>query len=245
MTLAPVVGAAVYTPVAPPIVSPRPYGLFSVASPSDAAEGWQWGIQWASVGCATAEIWNDPCVGGTSDLKTADKVCYYNEADSFVVYLLGERSGPGADVLVSEIGRALLSGEERAVEGELWARMSAAATALPAAATELEALASAEAALADGYAGQGVIHLSPYTATILAEYLEPEGDRQYTKACNTPVVVGAGYGAGVVGSGPVAVYRGEVTSVDVWNREINDAQQLAERAYTVAWDCLAVKATVT
>jgi len=245
--------AEVYAPIEAPPTAPRPYGLFSVAPPTDGGERWRVGVGMQSYNCMEAGTWNDVCIDGAADepKELTDWLCDVTVFDPFTVYLLTSRTGVDVNEATPEMQAAFEAAEQRAVESQLWAQVSAVAANGGSHANLAVALATVEGNLAVNYNGLGVIHLSPYSATILSALLEPDGDRQYTRANRTPVVVGAGYGdpdtptVEIVGTGAVFVRRGELDALTSWDLSVNDINALAERTYLVGWDCYAIKSTVT
>lgn len=245
--------ADIYPLIDSPPITPRPYGLFSVAPPTNGSERWSFGVSFKpSVGCLTADTWQDACIQGGPG---GDKVltpfeCDPITASPFMVYVLSQSGGIDQSLAGAQASGALEAAEEHAVEDHLWYEMSAAATDLGPAVDGRTALAVLEANLAVGYRGQGVIHLTPYGATMMVDYLVATPSGLVTKACGTPVVVGSGYGdrssptLEAIATGGLFIRRGEVSELSAWDREVNDVYALAEREYLVAWDCIALKVSV-
>jgi hypothetical protein len=232
---------------------PRPYGLFTVAPPSDGGERWRVGTGMQSHNCMDADIWSG--VACSPDAPTPKELtewsCEMTMFEPFVVYLLAGRTGIDADVAAAELSAAFRAAEQRAVERQLWSQIGDAAVDLGPQPNPAYMLAVIEGNLATHYNGLGVIHMSPFAATILADHLAPSGDRMFTKACGTPVVIGSGYGAAddptleIYGTGETFVRRGDLDELSAWDLMVNDINALAERTYLVGWDCYAAKTTIT
>lgn len=117
-----------------------------------------------------------------------------------------------------------------------------------------EALRALESALGDCYGGLGVIHMPKGDASYLGDRLGVDGSRLVTKV-GTRVAAGAGYpgtsAAGVdpdadqswwFATGSVAVRRTPVrfpasSESEVVDRAVNTRTLIAERQYTIVWDC--------
>ncbi|MET0578223.1 MAG: hypothetical protein ABW122_06165 [Ilumatobacteraceae bacterium] len=245
--------AEVYAPVEAPPLVPRPFGLFSVAPPTDGGERWRVGVGMQSYNCMEAGVWNDVCIdgGAVAPKVVTDWLCDTTVFDPFTVYLLTSRTGIDTDVASPELSAAFEGAEQRAVEARLWAEIVAVATDLGGQPSLAYALAVVEGNLATHYNGLGVIHVSPFAATRMADLLEQRDGKLYTKANGTPVVVGAGYGdpdlptVEIAGTGAVFVRRGEIEALNAWDLSINDINALAERTYLVGWDCYATRSSLT
>jgi hypothetical protein len=234
--------------VEPPAVAPRRFGLLDVVSPATSdSPHWRVGVTWdGSAACGfSASTTDDACLSGddVDPLGLADLCSGSSEARPITVYTRLRRS-----LIDDDRTQAVFDASEGpVVEAALWAALDADATALGNADTALAALAFVEQYLASGYGGIGVIHVSPLGATMLKGALVRDGD-SLTTLLGTPVIVGAGYdhdgGSGgacqIIGSGAVLLYRGETTSIDTPDREVNDATTLVQRTWVVGWDCLAV-----
>lgn len=136
-----------------------------------------------------------------------------------------------------------LAGESRELESVLWAYMKTVDAACTAATTIELALAGAEDQIAADYGGEGLIHVSRGTATRLALYVARQGSTLRTIACNTPVVVGDGYGDlnTIFATGAIAIARGPLEDLTpdakvAVTRSTNDLTGLVERSYLVAVD---------
>lgn len=258
--------------VGPPPASPRRYGLLSVALPVDTSRAAEGGFQWEP-DCGTLGVTTGDCLyePETDLISPSPYTCSdMRMAWPFVVYALdnGPVIGETLDEARARVERRLALGEEVAVEREVWTGEARGFTSPPglilsdspviiemSSISLPDGLGQVEAALAAAYGGQGVIHLSPYAVTVLGfDHFTIEGGRLFTIA-GSRVVVGGGYvrtdlgGAieTIVGTGPVRVARSAVTVTDanVFNRETNTAMIVAQRAYSVAWDCAHVAALVT
>jgi len=251
--------AEVYVTIDAPPVEPRLYGLFSVAPPFTPDDvNWQLGVRWAAgPGCAVARPTVDQCITGTvpGPLVPDESYCNWYGTKPFNVYVLGRRSLPRSrDVAEAEAAAALAAAEERAVEQHLFTEILAAATVGPTYVGDgsaRKALGWIEHAIASFYNGRGVIHMSRFAASMLSQQLFVSGSTLVTRL-GTPVVAGAGYGTAagdelvMAGSGALVAYRGPVdTDQQAMNRAVNDYDVLAQRAYAVGWDCVAVKSAAT
>lgn len=190
--------------VAAPAVSPRPFGLFSVAPPlSPSDPRWTAGVTFDSMTCVGINVWTDECFvgregGGPPQPPSSPKLLSdcadvtWADFKAYTVYAAVSRSaGAGRDV-ATMARTALLNGEQSGAEAGLWAQMVVAAGAPVSAASPLLGLAAVEQSLAMNYHGLGVIHMDPSTATQLGAVLSQRGS-QIVTPCGTPVVVGAGY----------------------------------------------------
>jgi hypothetical protein len=151
---------------------------------------------------------------------------------------------------IARVEQALWTGDLGNVPNFSGANGYAAPTSAGTGTTPLEALALVEAALAAAYGSTGVIHMSHYIATLLADDLTFKGGRAFTPL-GTPVVVGAGYTSKtiIVGTPALFGYRSDVIEVsnragDLLDRASNTMHGLAERSYLVGVDtCGIVSAT--
>jgi len=248
--------ADVWVNVEPPPVVDRPFGLFSVAPPSEPdTTDWQLGIQWRrSPGCVTAAYTLDPCISGTAVSPKVDLGCPDLKAfKPFTVYVYLNRSGIPLDVVLAEVEAAFNAAEERGVESFVWnSEFDALATDAGTFTDPLIALGVAERELRNRYNGIGAIHTDSLGATLVADRLRVEGNHLVTML-GTPVVVGAGYvGAApanteveYVATGALVVRRGAREVLEGFDRQVNDALFIAERTYVAGWDCAAVRTTAT
>ena len=257
--------ADVYISISAPPVVPRPHGLFSVAPPAPGGDHWEMGVRWInSPGCALgAQFTIDECINGTppDPFELDASYCDSIRLKPFSVYVYGRRSGPGSyDVAEAEINAILAASEERAVENALWQEMIAGGTPVDTPGTLLDALAYVEYQLGRDYNGRGVIHMSRFAAIALSKELFVSGAQLQTRL-GTPVVAGAGYGPPlapgppaappaevtgfIFGTGELVSFRGPIDSNMAVDRAINDFIVLAQRPYTVGWDCALVQARVT
>lgn len=243
---------------APPVV-PYPFGLFSVVEPRlTLDEHWRLGVRWQSQACVESKTTTGICIDGDVPALDPDDLCAVVEYDPFTAYAYNDDSLIGytlAEHQQHAIDR-LVAGEQRAAETHLWGMLG---TAVPVP-TNLVGwdvtygLAWVEQALAESYPGTGVLHMSRATATMLWDRLHQVGNKLYT-TLNTPVVVGGGYdplpvvptGLGTIyGTGPLALYRGDVdTREAAVDRGNNTASYIAQRDYVIGWDCTAIGAAVT
>lgn len=240
----------IYTTSAAPAVRPRPFGLFSVATPEASTDPhWMVGVQWESNACVPIYATTDACITGTVPPSKTITPC---DADfisikPFSVYTYVKRTGENADQASNVAATLLSQGEQFGAEAALWTHLSNSITEV-AAATTLEALARSEADLAENYHGLGVIHMNAAAATRVGDKLVISGSSLTTKI-GTPVVVGAGYNqddpGAIYATGALVVRRDTVQTYPSNALSTNDLFVLAERTYLVGWDCYASGHSIT
>lgn len=246
--------STIYTQVEPPPVVPRPYGLFSVASPSSPSDPtWQVGVSWMSAACSVPATTVDACIDGSSPAAlTPEVTCLpVQQAKPVTVYVFDRQPITSFDVGEAQVGAMLEAAEQRGIEEHLWARLIAGAVMGPAATTVIAALAYVETKLGALYGGTGVIHMGAYAATLLGtRHLIQQGAKLVT-TLGTPVVVGSGYQEGadgttatIFGTGAMAIRRSAIQSNPIVNSQ-NDFLVLAQRTYVVGWDCVTVGRVAT
>lgn len=245
---------------APPVV-PYRFGVFSVAPIVTPADPHAFvGINWLSVGCGQVSVTGDPCVvDAPAALAVNVPDCVVMNYEPFVVYTYSDmgfigRGGDGSDA-VDAAEAQLLAGEQFGVEDVLWGLIDAAVTSEVAIASAnfRQGLAVVEQDLAEAYGGQGVIHMSRFTASMLTD-LRVEGGR-LVSPLGTPIVAGGGYDAALAGSvptsvkmfgtGPLVLLGSTVESYPALNPATNQQATLAQRQYVVGWDCAAVGVNIT
>lgn len=245
--------------VAAPAVQPAPFGLFSLGMQTPPADGrWQAGAWWKVLGCNAVGVTYGVCTVDSVVPNLANNVnCDIAVAGAFTVYA---KSGESMGGMPVEQRRAmardaLIGGEQHAVEQMLWELLLAATPVVAdTAASHREGVARAEGLIRDAYGGTPVMHMSPFTATMVGwDALRVEGAR-LVSFLGSSVVAGSGYddaspGTGVVSSiiasGGLVVMRGEIARVgDVFNQATNQIDELVERTYVVGWDCTAVRVTI-
>lgn len=242
-----------------PAAVPYRYGLFAVVDPRTSTDPhWRGGVVWESDACAEVGVTEYPCLDAEPvDPLDPDLACYLSGFDPFTVYAFPHRSLVGNQADPRDRAEArLLAGEQHAVEAELWSRLDAVTTPTDVSAVGgLDyALGFVEQALTDAYGSRGVIHVNRLVGSMLytAGALKQEG-ATLTTGIGTPVIVGGGYAAPsspsgvvtIIGSGPVVVYRGQVTTVLGYDRDTNTSTPIAQRDYLVGWDCGTVGAETT
>jgi len=240
------------------------FGLFSQVTPrtSDISGGgdhWRLGVQWISQACASAKLTTGPCIDEEVAPLTPDNYCSVSKYDPFTVYAFNNDEVPGFSMAEDEANTILrlTNGEQEAAEEYVWDIATAAIggdlvdlTAYPL----WYSLGYVEQALAEAYGGQGVIHMSRLTATMLADQLRVEGGRLFT-LLGTPVVAGGGYDkigsttpseSLIYGTGPMVMYRSEIdTRQTAMKKDTNQASIIAQRDYVIGWDCVAVGGQVS
>lgn len=245
--------------VTAPAVTPAPFGLFSLGLQTPPADGrWQAGAWWQVLGCNTVGVTYGVCTVDDVVPALSDNVnCDIAVAGAFTVYAKSGASMGGAPVEQKRAAArdALVGGEQHAVELMLWTLLAAATpVAADTAASHREGVARAEGLIRDSYGGTPVMHMSPFTATMVGfDALRVEGERLMS-FLGSRVVAGSGYdepspGTGVassiVATGGLVVMRGEIQRVgDVFNQATNKIDELVERTYVVGWDCTAVRVTI-
>ena len=247
----------------------RRYGLFNAATVLDDldARGIASGFQLPGEDCGTARPYDANC--DTHPAKTFDEGMEYLAADPYWVYatLQCGTVGKTAQEIESSVRRRLASGEQRAVEEQLWGGSAVASdpslitatgvTAVtPTAPGAGAAIAALEDAFYDTYGYVGTIHVSTsaYAQLAYAQLLVRQGG---AGALVTPIgsvwSIGAGYGVNgplddVPDAGnvwafmtpPVLIRRSPVVVPDVtmtMDRVANQYMGLAERVYAHTWLC--------
>lgn len=227
--------------VAAPHPAPHTGGLLDVA---EIHEGMAWVdpedmfVSWNCAYPASVEL----C--GTDE--TPDKLFRdpkVVDGTRFAVYL-GGLCKPLTEDVLTEIDRVFALRESRQVEKNFEAAVLGVAPLLSGTpADAAHALAMMENALGDQYAGVGTIHMSPLIATLLFhDDLLIKVDGKYYTNLGTKVVVGVGYTSlAMYGSGDIQVWRSERILVEQPSTAQNTQVALAERAYIVAGDCVALR----
>jgi hypothetical protein len=214
--------------VAPPVRTPLPYGLMSVAQTRDTTDPhWQLGIEFEPYTCSRADITFESCPASGGFDKTPRDVLGLSAANPFTVYTMAQCSTSGFVERSRELASAVLTaGEARAVEREFWtgengltphlaentavtggdgeAEQSAASVIVTGAVDVVEGVARIEEALGNCYGNEGVIHvpLSVLTHMQAHTLVTRDGPRLRT-ASGHLVAAGAGYpGTAPDGSAP-------------------------------------------
>jgi hypothetical protein len=144
-----------------PTPSPRKFGLFSVAQPTNLNNGkWLGGVEYPSDNCAgDVSFAADPCNPAAKDYS--DEPDFF-EAYTFYVYTLRGCRAPGAiNDAKDRAVKTFTGAEERGAEAGLWASLVADTNAVNLGATALcpeAAVAVLEDWLGKNYGGTGVIH---------------------------------------------------------------------------------------
>ena len=239
-----------------PTPSPRKFGLFSVAQPTNLNNGkWLGGVEYPSDNCAWDVLFAaDPCNPAAKDYSEEPG---FFEADAFYVYTLRACRAPGAiNDAKDRAVKTFTGAEERGAETGLWASLVADTNAVNLGATALcpeAAVAVLEDWLGKNYGGTGVIHAPRDAATFLATNARV---RRHGNVLETELGTRVSAGAGYFYSGPGAAAgvdeawlyaTGEVT-VRRSPTEVrgplmkmtpadNTQVVLVERAYVVDYDC--------
>lgn len=244
------------------------YGLFNAATISDdlGPREIASGFQIPSDDCGTVRPYDVAC--GIGAAKTFDEGRDYQPATPYALYATRKCGavGTSAEQMQASVRRRLASGEQTAVEAQLWGGTAVASdpqlTTLvgvttvvpPATSGSSAAIAALEEAFYDTYGYVGTIHINMRAYGNLAY-----GDllRRNGATLNTPMgsvwSIGAGYGitgpaaaAPAAGSvwafmtPPVLIRRSEVLvppGVGTLDRSTNQYTSLAERVYAHTWVC--------
>lgn len=267
------------------VVTPKPYGIFSVAdisTPSD--PHWQTGVEWEpEAGCAAASVYACPtCAqndGNTDPAKTYVAGVPKTLAIPFTVYGSFACSPIGNWDRGMERARvALENGEERAVENEIALGTHSVSNALtrvgtvnitPVVGTPVtvtQGVALLEQYIGLNSSGEGVILGSRRDVTLMANQRvlqRPDGTTLHTYL-GTPVAALSGFdGKTGPNIAPVAgnawlyalgsrprIFKGDIfltpdDRANALSQRTNDFKVLAERTYTVGWDCFTVGVLVS
>jgi hypothetical protein len=245
------------------------YGLFNAATVTDDLDsrGIGTGFQFPAEDCGTVRAYDANCL--THPAKVFDEGLGYMEAEPYWVYATRQCGTVGTDAAAMErsVRRRLASGEQRAVEEQLWGAAGSLATpslttatgvttvVLPAGVTgSSAAIAALEDAFYDEYGYVGTIHIAmrAYGNLAYGNMLVRQNG-----VLTTPVgsvwSIGAGYGiTGPLGAAPAAgnvwafmtppvlIRRSSVMVPDVlatMDRLQNQYMALAERVYAHTWVC--------
>lgn len=239
--------------VAAPPRTPPAYGILSAAVVvEDSDSHGMFGFEYEPDSCGPVHTTVAVCVD--TEQKQVDEGRGLVQSDPFVVYSLHRCKPVGFTDAQGYASRSLAAGEGRAVEQWLGAKLAAEAddnNGTWTAGSTAEALASLEHYIHCNFNGVGTIHMNRGDASgLLTERaLDTSGTRLMTRLGN---VVSAGCydvsgGDAMYATGPVVLHRGAVFSPPdpILNTRTNEQYALAERAYSGAWECFAVKVTVT
>jgi hypothetical protein len=248
-----------------PAPKPKVGGLYPVATVIDVDDlHILMGVQAETRACEPAREWEHKCPiefpGGCAHVddpnrqkKVADAF-FSMYGDPFTIYDMIDCKDK-ADY-TAEVTASLALKEQTAVEHHVvhvLDHLSIPGDKVP---TDIvEAIALAEEAIALNYAGQGLIHMNPVTATVAvaAQVVFPSIDGNLATAFGTPVVAGAGYtrlkNGEVLTSGQVVLYRGPVITQNVPGMqngaECAPPRSLAERTFVPLAECAVQKFTIT
>lgn len=219
--------------VAPPVRTPLPYGLLSVAqTPTAASSHWELGVEFEPYTCSRADITLESCPASGGVDKTPRDVLNLRGSNPFTVYSMAQCSSVGfidrADALATAV---LTAGEARAVEREFWTgehgvtphlaedtavvgadgevEQSAATVLVSGGVDVVEGIGRLEEALGDCYGNEGVIHVSPAVLTHMQAWnlVTKDGARLRSPSGHL-IAAGAGYpGTAPDGSGPPSGLR--------------------------------------
>ena len=225
--------------VAPPPVSPRLFGLFSVVGAFREGARFQQGVEWEQRPLDTAktvafddlcqQVVNESGVGRVFEDAVAFRVTHGVECTP-----VGEDA---AEMEARAVAR-LVSWEEKDVEHTVWSSATPKLVDGSAAVVDDDvAIAQAEAHAAS-WNMQGVIHMPVGVAARMADKgLVKVNGRQLTTRMLTPVVAGAGYDTPhLVVTGAVFIYRSEAYTDAAFDMGMNNREVFASRDYLVGFD---------
>ena len=225
--------------VAPPPVSPRLFGLFSVVGAFREGARFQQGVEWEQRPLDTAktvafddlcqQVVNESGVGRVFEDAVAFRVTHGVECTP-----VGEDA---AEMEARAVAR-LVSWEEKDVEHTVWSSATPKLVDGSAAVVDDDvAIAQAEAHAAS-WNMQGVIHMPVGVAARMADKgLVKVNGRQLTTKMLTPVVAGAGYDTPhLVVTGAVFIYRSEAYTDAAFDMGMNNREVFASRDYLVGFD---------
>lgn len=260
-------GIAARRRIEAPATTPRPYSLLTavpVLPMSDPHD--ENGLTWDPAPCSPADTWAIQCEPSAEDkLANADLYGDTVETDPLVVYGAAACSFAGGVDLeeLEEAARArLIAGEAFAVERafmtdspDLGRSLQSAVDVTPAsgALPMVGGIATLEAHLAENALSRGVIHVPPAAAPYLnaLRQVEAVGSRLQVPLTGTAVAVGAGYAANmgpdgttapageawIYATGPMTIHRSEIFSSSGRDLRRNDLGAIAERAYSIGYEC--------
>lgn len=208
------------------ITAPAPgllrYGLFNAATVTDDLDGRgiATGFQVAAEDCGTVRTYDANCL--THPAKVFDEGLPYMVAEPYWVYATRQCGTVGTTPaeMSASVRRRLASGEQRAVEEQLWGggalvsdpqlttATGVTTVVLPAGTTGAgAAIAALEDAFYDTYGYRGTIHIAMrgYAALAYAQLIERGNGGLLTTPVGSSLSFGAGYGiTGPLGVAPAA-----------------------------------------
>lgn len=253
---------------APVVPAPEPirgrYGLFTAASgPLDLpSHGEGGGVRFVPVQCGAAHAYGVTCYQGevAAPEKDMDSDNAEIETGVFLAFSTLKCGAPGytTEEYRTKVRRRLEGAEQAAVERALWAGLDADGNALgiltlaaeaepvdpgydPGLITDVVGALERYAYTEQGYGGTAYIHAPVEVAAFAAEagLVLPDGARKVTPLGS--VWVFGAYPAGdVIVTGQTTVWRAPAIQVyDTFDQRTNEAVLVAERAYSVAFECFA------
>lgn len=244
------------------------HGLFSAATVTDDLNAREIasGFQFPAEDCGTVRPYDATCTR-PFDEKTFDEGLGYQEATPYWIYATRQCGsvGTSAEAMESSVRRRLASGEQRAVEEQLWGggvlasdpQLTTAVgvtTVVPTAVGSSAAIAALEEAFYDTYGYVGTLHINmrAYGNLAYGNMLERRGGT-LTTPMGSVWSIGAGYGitgpaAAAPAAGnvwafmtpPVLIRRSSVITppgLGTFDRSTNQYTALAERVYAHTWAC--------
>jgi hypothetical protein len=246
----------------------RRYGLFDAASgPVDLpTHGEGGGVRYVPVTCGEAYAYGVTCYGGEVSAPEKPLDVDTEEVSSGVFVALATlncgATGYTDEEYRTKVRRRLEATEQAAVERALWSgldfegnslgilSLDAEATAVPtnydpALITDVVGALERYAYTDSGYGGVAYLHAPVEVAAFAAEagLVIPEGPNRKVTPLGSVWAFGA-YPAGeVIVTGQTAVWRApEIQVYNSFDRNSNEVVLVAERAYSVAFECFAGRA---
>lgn len=255
---------------APIVAAPEPlrrrYGLFDAAAgPMDLpSHGEGGGVRYVPVTCGQAYAYGVNCYSGevVAPEKPLDTDSAEVSSGVFVALATLLCSAPGytREEFRSKVLRRLEATEQAAVEAAFWSGLDFEGNSLdilslddeassvpagydPALITDVVGALERYAYTDQGYGGVAYLHAPVEVAAFAAEagLVLQDGPRKITPMGS--VWVFGAYPAGeVIVTGQTALWRGQVQVYDSFDRTTNEVLLVAERAYSVAFECFAARA---
>jgi len=252
--------------VTPPEPLRQRYGLFAAASgPLDLPEhGEGGGIRYVPDTCGAAYAYGVTCYGGGN--PAPDKPLDGDAAEvSTGVFVVLSTLNCGAvgytlDEYRAKVRRRLETAEQGAVESALWSGLDLEGESLdiltlngeaenipagydPGSIADVVGALERYAYTDQGYGYNAYIHapIEVAAAAARAGLIVPDGNRKVTPM-GSVWAFGAYPAGSVIVTGQTTVWRGDVQQYDAFDQTTNERLLVAERAYAVAFDCLAGRA---
>lgn len=232
--------------------TPAPTGLYSAATVLDLADPTRidGGVRVIQLNCGRAAQWQPGC--GPQDDPTATKDSGPRAVDAefptTIVYATDDCGlvASSEDEAVTRARQIMRLQEgiqvERHAAGQLLELAGTPATA-PAGPVGLKlAVGAIEQAL--GETGMyGVIHAPRRFAALLSDFIVPAANGVLRTKLGNYWAFGTGYeelGENIVGTGPVTVRRGPISTYSTVEHRQNERTAVAEREVNTSWECVVV-----